>query len=604
MQGDMARTIITPANSLRILEAQLTQMKRALGNVVSAIAVQFIPYVQALVKVITKAANALAKMLGFELPKIDYPDFDKIGLSDEFEEADDSLGGVSDSIKKIKKQLMGFDELNIISSPQTDSGGASGGGTPSGGLAGLELADGYDFLANLEPSAIEGKLSGVIETLKAKANELATLFQPSIDAWSAAFTGIDWTTIGESFSTGFEGIKSAYASFGEYVMNEFIPNLTNSFSENLAPVISDVFVFGIAEGGEWFSWLGGMYDAVANDMIIPALQTVGEICSDVFEGMGNAWKEYGEPFLQELSDAYEGVRDIVDSVYNNTIKPVWDSIVAAVKEIWDKYLKPLWNNLVFAVMDIATNVLTLWNKYLKPVIQWVADVIVPVVKTAVNDIINVVKGIISAISTIINGVINVVRGIINFITGVFTGDWKKAWEGVKQVFKGVFESLYGIIKVPLNAVISGINGMINGIVAGVNVAIRAINKIKINIPTWVPGLGGKKFGFNIPEMQAKQIALLAGGGIVNEGQMFIAREAGPELVGSIGNKTAVANNDQIITGIESGVYRAMMAANATKQGGSQTIYIITEIDGDVVGEKVIKYHNGKVLQTGMSPLLV
>jgi hypothetical protein len=95
------------------------------------------------------------------------------------------------------------------------------------------------------------------------------------------------------------------------------------------------------------------------------------------------------------------------------------------------------------------------------------------------------------------------------------------------------------------------------------------------------------------------------GGFPDMGEMFIARERGPELVGSIGRKTAVANNDQIISGIESGVYRAVMAANSMKQGGgSQTIRIINEIDGDVVGEKVISYHNGIVMQTGVSPLLV
>jgi hypothetical protein len=98
--------------------------------------------------------------------------------------------------------------------------------------------------------------------------------------------------------------------------------------------------------------------------------------------------------------------------------------------------------------------------------------------------------------------------------------------------------------------------------------------------------------------------LYAEGGFPGVGEMFIAREAGPELVGQIGRKTAVANNDQIISGIESGVYRAMMAANSTNGGGTQTIRIINEIDGDVVGEKVIKYHNGKVIQTGVSPLLV
>lgn len=96
----------------------------------------------------------------------------------------------------------------------------------------------------------------------------------------------------------------------------------------------------------------------------------------------------------------------------------------------------------------------------------------------------------------------------------------------------------------------------------------------------------------------------AEGGFPTEGEMFIAREAGPELVGSIGRKTAVANNDQIVSGIESGVYRAVVAANSTNKGSSQTIRIINEIDGDVVGEKVIQYHNGKVIQTGVSPLLV
>jgi hypothetical protein len=96
----------------------------------------------------------------------------------------------------------------------------------------------------------------------------------------------------------------------------------------------------------------------------------------------------------------------------------------------------------------------------------------------------------------------------------------------------------------------------------------------------------------------------ASGGFPGVGEMFIAREAGPELVGSIGRKTAVANNDQIISGIESGVYRAIIAANSTNTGGTQTIRIINEIDGDVVGEKVIQYYNGKVIQTGVSPLLV
>ena len=176
--------------------------------------------------------------------------------------------------------------------------------------------------------------------------------------------------------------------------------------------------------------------------------------------------------------------------------------------------------------------------------------------------------------------------ILTFLTDVVTGVWSA-------------------IKSTINSIIGGIEKMVNSVISGINSMVRGLNALRFDVPDWVPGIGGKKFGFNINTVSTVSIPRLATGGIVeNTGQLFIAREAGPELVGSIGNKTAVANNDQIISGIESGVYRAMMAANSTKQGGSQTIRIVNEIDGDIVGEKVIQYHNGRVMQTGISPLLV
>ena len=134
-----------------------------------------------------------------------------------------------------------------------------------------------------------------------------------------------------------------------------------------------------------------------------------------------------------------------------------------------------------------------------------------------------------------------------------------------------------------------------------------LKNISLNVTysTWVSSDKKKVYeALGLPGFPKLNWYAYAQGGFPEMGEMFIARESGPELVGSIGRKSAVANNSQIISGIENGVYRAMVAANATKQGGTQTIRIINEIDGDIVGEKVIQYHNGKVLQTGMSPLMV
>src|SRR5690606_3240718 len=136
------------------------------------------------------------------------------------------------------------------------------------------------------------------------------------------------------------------------------------------------------------------------------------------------------------------------------------------------------------------------------------------------------------------------EGIITFVTGVFTGDWEKAWNGVVQVFDGIVSGLANIFKYPLNLIIDGIN-----------LFLRGLNKIKI--PDWVPGVGGK--GFNIPE-----IPRLATGGVLNAGQLFIANEAGPELVGNYGRKTAVLNNAQIVDAVATGVYEAVASALASQ----------------------------------------
>lgn len=169
IQGDMARTIATPANAIRILTALLAQMKRALGNIVSVIVVRFIPYVQAMVQIVTEAANAIANFLGYKLPEIDYSGLGS-GFADEFEDAEDSVGGVEDGIKAIKKQLMGFDELNIISNPDTSSAGAGSGGSGSGGVMDMTPIE-YDFLAGLKTD----KLDEIKEKLKSILDDVAAI---------------------------------------------------------------------------------------------------------------------------------------------------------------------------------------------------------------------------------------------------------------------------------------------------------------------------------------------------------------------------------------------------------------------------------------------
>lgn len=112
------------------------------------------------------------------------------------------------------------------------------------------------------------------------------------------------------------------------------------------------------------------------------------------------------------------------------------------------------------------------------------------------------------------GLKTAIEGVFKVFKGIFTGDMKTVLEGFKQIFKGVFDALWSIAKAPLNLIIKGINSL-----------IRGANKIHFDIPDWVPGFGGKKFGFNI-----QQIPLLAKGGVISQPTTAIIGEAGREAV--------------------------------------------------------------------------
>ena len=167
-QGDMARTLNAPANQLRILKAQVVQCARALGNIFIPVLNAVLPYAIALAKVLRMVADAIASFFGFKLPKIDYSSLSNgasaVGdLAGNADDASDGLDKASKAAKKLKNNLLGIDELNIISPDNDDSSGSgsgAGAGLGGGGL-GIELPS-YDFLGDL----VSSKVDGIIEKMK------------------------------------------------------------------------------------------------------------------------------------------------------------------------------------------------------------------------------------------------------------------------------------------------------------------------------------------------------------------------------------------------------------------------------------------------------
>lgn len=186
---------------------------------------------------------------------------------------------------------------------------------------------------------------------------------------------------------------------------------------------------------------------------------------------------------------------------------------------------PLVTNIGTAVMNVATLIGNAIQTIL-PVIENIVMVLVNVVATVAPPIIAAVSQIFANISNVVMSIQGVFNGLIQFITGVFTGNWSQAWEGVKQIFGNAFDALVELCKIPINAVI----GVINGAVKGINSILGKVT----TIPDWVPVVGGQSFSMQLPT-----IPMLAKGGFTDG--VSIAGEAGTEAVISFDPSVRSAN---------------------------------------------------------------
>lgn len=281
--------------------------------------------------------------------------------------------------------------------------------------------------------------------------------------------------------------------------------------------------------------LAGVSTALSS-VIAPILAVVAIIALVVL-AIKQLW-DTNEQFRTSVMTAIDGFIGTLQNFWDNILSPIIGVIKDTITTIWTDAIEPLWNNFVGFVGAIITELLKLWETF-KPVLDKIIELLGPIITAVIttlgakfSSVFTFISGVLTtamnAVKNVVTGMIKVIRGIIDFLVGVFTGDWKKAWEGVKTIFSGIFQSLSSIVKAPLNLIISAINGLISGL----NVFIKGLNKIEI--PDWVPGVGGK--GLNIKTIGT--IDYLAKGGELLSGSAVVA-EAGPELLLQQGNKTKV-----------------------------------------------------------------
>lgn len=402
--------------------------------------------------------------------------------------------------KAAKGALAPFDELNVISAASSASSQSSGTGTPTG----ITLPG--------TGSKTEEKTSGLVDRIQKKLdslgfNKLSDKFKKFLKKTQKQIQGYNF---GGAFSSAFEsaiGFAVSTLNLGQGIIFPIlvslnIPGIVYEALNTLKSLFDNlkIAVDAVTPGIEKFVELG----------LAPIAGWVGEkiqdglkFLSDEFQKFGNWVTEHQETFTR----LGESIGELTGKIWK-FIEPIADTAWSAFKEILagiNDLTRKLWD----AIMAILQPIINVCNA----VWDWADSMGI------LDGIMATVKDTINGIKQVINGIITVAKGVIDFIVGVFTGNWEKAWEGVKQIFKGIWDTFLGIVKAPLNGIIKLINMVIGG-----------INKLQFDIPDWIPFIGGKHIGLNIPE-----IPLLASGGIVSAPTLAMVGEysgaaTNPEIV--------------------------------------------------------------------------
>lgn len=302
------------------------------------------------------------------------------------------------------------------------------------------------------------------------------------------------------------------------------------------------------------------------ETVITAIADAWQLAMDELIAM---YDTHIKPFYDSLANGLSEILTVFLNAYNSYIVPVLEQLADKISEIMAGPVGEVLQNAIELIGKIVDVVKLLWENNLVPLLEFITAMLAPLVGAALQTIGEVFLELLDSVAEVVAGILEALGGVIDFIVGVFTGDWERAWNGVKDIFKGVFEALVGIAKVPINGVIGLINGMIRGIISGVNAAIGVLNRMKIKVPNWVPKIGGSTWGFTIPTMTAPQIPYLAKGTVV-------PRNAG-EFAAILGDNKRETEVVSPLSTMKQALLEALQESG--NNGGGSPQYITLNIDG-------------------------
>ena len=567
---DWAKNVVMVNSDAR---ESIAQLKGALLTLAQPLVSVIVPAFTLLVKVITAVVLQITRLVALISGKSVKATADSAKA---LNKQTNALKGTGNAAKKAAGQLAAFDEINQIS---TDTADNAGGGASADAITPdfsymdeindklKKIADAVMLIAaGLALWKLGSSLPGTLGKILTKlggiliaVGGLIILWESLSDAWN---DGVNWKNLlgslaGAAALAG--GLALAFGKVGAGI------GLVVSGAALLVAALHDMMEDGMNLENTLMSvaglMIGGLGIAVLTGSWIPLLiAAIASLLVAVVTAYGDT-----EQFVDGIKTMLDGFVAFFAGIFTGDI----DRAIGGIEKIF-KGLQ----NVLFSIVDALKNMFLSFLDWLDEKTGGKLHGIIEFIKSSVTGAFTFIKDFIGNAMAAIK---KIFTGIVKFLSGAFTSDWDKAWEGIKDIFDGISTAIKGTWASAINAIIRALNWLID-----------KANKISFTVPGWVPGLGGKHIGVNIPKINELQIPKLAQGAVIPPNREFMA---------VLGDQKHGTNIEAPLDTIKQAV------AEVLGQGSDRPITIIVQMDGKEMFRQMVRENNSQVRMNGKSPLL-
>lgn len=564
--------------NMSALQSSFSKLKNSIVAAVAPLLNTLLPIVTKVVGYVTSAIDKIGQSLALVFGQKTYTK-----AADTWEDYANGVDDASNAAKKAQKNFSGLDEISVWDS------GSSGGGSPA---ALFETAD-------ISKDAASSPLTGVFETIKDAIEKI----KPTLSDLGEAITKI-FPILGDMINTllpPLVDIIAALMPILTQIINTLLPPIRDILNA-IMPIIAQVVSVLLPPLTTILTMVVGLIGQLLA-AVMPIITQLADILMPVLTEIIGAVM----PVLVQLLDA------IVPVIMRiaEAILPVVSSLLSLISSVLSALL-PILQPFIDMVVSLIDPLLTIIDVILTPIemglksLGWIIDnIVTPAITWLVDKCVkrltthfNVLKTVINTLSGVFktawSAIKSVWQGAHTFFMGLFSKIWdcvKNTLSKIKNAFVNVFNGIKNAIKTPINGIIGFINKLIGGVTEGLNSVIKAMNNLSFDIPDWVPGLGGKTFGFDIKTLPVKKIPLLASGAVIPPNAPF----------------TAVLGDQKHGTNVEAPletIKQALREVLGSGTGGGNTYNITATANGKTLFQLLLEEGRNAQMQTGKNPFLL